>query len=644
MTDTLGLYEDNPIAKLRYQPRPLISYVEMSDDELAKNVGGVLAMDVESFANYFLIAFKDVKSHKVVTFQLGDDFKDDEFNIDKLHWIMHNYICVGFNTLTYDVPMLWLSYVHQDTVLLKEASDDLIAGSMQHDLQNKHHFRVFKTNHIDLIEVCPLHGSLKLYGARLHAKRIQDLPWAHEQSLEGDQIALTRDYCINNDLDITILLYDNLTEQLNLRRSLCVEYDDDFMSLSDAQIAELIIVKEIKKLTKKSPSRPKLDPKAVFKFKTPDNLFFQTDYMKGILKTIESLEFRVTLEGRLIRPKIMDELQICINDSIYRMGVGGLHSSEKSVAIFADNNHELHDRDVAGYYPRIILNLKLFPIHLGKDFLIVYDGLNVRRLTAKQIKDLAKSESLKVTVNGTFGKSGSPGSFIYSIPMFIHILLGGQLYLLMLIEHLEIFGIPVVSANTDGVVMRCPKDKIDLMKVVIEEWEKTTHFVTEETQYKAVYSRDVNSYLAIKTNGEVKGKNLFYDPWRSKNARDAYWRFQKNPARQICCEAVEEFIVKGVPISKTIRECKDIRKFIEVRNVAGGAHKNGDYLGKVVRWYIGSGELGSINYITDNSLVANSQGAIPLMDLPDKLPSNLNFSYYVKKAEEMLLGMGLKKR
>jgi len=73
-----------------------------------------------------------------------------------------------------------------------------------------------------------------------------------------------------------------------------------------------------------------------------------------------------------------------------------------------------------------------------------------------------------------------------------------------------------------------------------------------------------------------------------------------------------------------------------VKNVTGGAHKNSEYLGKVVRWYYGQNEHGTINYIKNNNCVPESKGAVPCMDLPKELPQNINYEWYIKRAIEML--------
>jgi len=623
-----------PITLKPYVPRAPIPFTPLTDNELADHQGTTLIFDTECFANFFLIAFKHIQTGHVLTLTHPID-------AEKLDWIMRNYTLVGFNSLKYDLPLISLALTQAPLQTLKRLSNDLIKGLYFKQAQQNYSFSIPKTNHIDLIEVCPGHGSLKLYGGRLHAARIQDVPWAAEQFLKDWQIPVTQDYCIN-DLEVTELVYNGLQEQLALRTSLSKEYKQDLLSKSDAQIAEAVIGSELKRIKGRYPSKPKMQVGAVHRFKAPANLTFQTEQMRGVLEVVEKAEFKIGADGYLERPKEIEELRVCLGGSVYRMGIGGLHSSEETISHIADEGFELEERDVAGYYPSIILNCKLMPKHLGNDFFVVYKNIVDRRLAAKKAKDLAVSENLKVASNGVFGKSGSPHSIIYAPEMTIQITVGGQLYLLMLIEMLEDSGVPVVSANTDGVLIKCSNALKDKMNSIIQNWEAATGFVTEATQYKAFYSRDVNAYLGVKLDGSVKGKSVYYDPWRGAGAKDKYWRFQKNPTCQICVEAVELFLTKNIPIEQTIMGCKDITRFVAVKNVTGGAHWNGEYLGKVIRWYFAKDIKGTINYITSNRIVADSEGARPCMDLPLELPCDVDYDRYIKRAEGMLQDMGWK--
>lgn len=623
-----------PVVMKPYQARAPLQYEIATREELIAGAGGTMVFDVECFENFFLVAFKNISTKKITIFTAP-------FNEEKLRWVMQNYTCIGFNSYKYDLPLVWMAYANQNMEVLKMASNDIInTNAWPGEIINAYSITMRPCDHIDLIEVCPLRGSLKLYAGRLHAKRLLDLPWAGSQSLEDWQIPITQDYCIC-DLDDTELLFNNLKEQMQLRYDLTKEYKEDLRSKSDAQIAEAIITSELFRLTRKRPKRPQISPGSMHKFVPPDNLYFQSDYMKGVLKTVTDASFYIADTGYLIRPDEIKNLEIKLGSSVYRMGIGGLHSSEKTMAVVADENRLLVDRDVAGYYPAIVLNCKLAPKNLGLSFLVVYQNLVSRRLEAKRLKNLAVSENLKVAVNGTFGKTGNPYSILYAPDVIVQILLGGQLYLLMLIEMLEMGGVPIISGNTDGCLMHCSKDKYQAMLDIVKEWERITGFETEEAQYKAVYARDVNAYLAVKTDGTVKGKNVYYDPWRiGASAKDQYWRFQKNPTCQICVEAVELLITKGISIEETIRQCTDVTRFVAIKNVTGGAHFNGEYLGKVVRWYYANGASGTINYIKSNRIVADTEGAVPLMDLSDELPSDINYDYYVQRCKDMLTDMG----
>ncbi len=635
-----GLIEIGSKVQLKpYQPRPFKAVELMTEHDLNSCVGQFAFVDVELYKNYYLVGFK---------FQNGKYLSlEAPFNNRLLSWIMHNYRTCGFNSLKYDLNIIWYSYLTQDCRDLQQLSDALIFENLfSAQAAKEFNFTIFKTSHVDLIEVAPLRGSLKLYGARLHAPRIQDLPYPIDRELSDEQKLVVKNYNYN-DLDSTELMFNNLTEQLKLRADLSAQYRSDLMSKSDAQIAESVIGNELRSLTGKWPSKPEIVTTGFHQFKVPNNLLFQTDHLKSILDKIAAIKFTVNDNGRL-EPSEMNNIRIQLGSSIYRMGIGGLHSSEEVRALKAKEGFELIDKDVASYYPAIVLNLGLFPKHLGENFLKVYSMLRDRRITAKKAKNIAISECLKITINGTFGKTGSPYSFLYAPEMTIQITVGGQLYLLMLIEMLELAGIPVVSANTDGIVIECPHSKREQLNEIFKQWEKITGFETEETLYEAIYSRDVNAYLAVKRGkdgkAEFKGKNDYYDPWRGKSAKDGYWRFQKNPTHQICIEAIERLISDNVPIQDTIRNCQDITKFVCIKNVKGGAHKNGEYLGKVIRWYYAMDCVGTCNYITSNNKVPETDGAKPCMDLPDIFPNDINYSWYIEKTVEMLQDIGYYKR
>jgi hypothetical protein len=205
----------------------------------------------------------------------------------------------------------------------------------------------------------------------------------------------------------------------------------------------------------------------------------------------------------------------------------------------------------------------------------------------------------------------------------------------MLIEELELNGIRVVSANTDGIVTYYQESQIPTLQDILFNWEIQTSYTLEQTDYRELASRDVNNYIAVKLDGKTKCKGCFGEASLSKN-----------PDGLIIYEAVAEFIANGTPIEKTITNCDDVRKFVTVRRVTGGALFDGKYLGKAVRFYHSDNfKLAdmSLIYAKNGNKVPMSQGCRPLMNLPDdKLvyDDDIDFNYYITKAKEVLKGVG----
>jgi hypothetical protein len=142
----------------------------------------------------------------------------------------------------------------------------------------------------------------------------------------------------------------------------------------------------------------------------------------------------------------------------------------------------------------------------------------------------------------------------------------------------------------------------------------------------------VNSYVAIKDSGSVKGKGAFAAP-----------NLMKNPQFPIITEAVYAYLGEGKPIAETINACNDVTKFLMVRSVTGGAKFGDEYLGKAVRFYYTS-ELsmdGCIRYAKNGNKVPMSDGAKPLMQLPDKMPTDVDRQMYVRMANDCLKDFGL---
>ena len=629
-----------------------------TDAELmAVPAGDVFVFDTECYYNFWYCAFKHLKSGKYVAFERspGADFAPL-----KLSWMLWTFCIVSFNGRNYDIPMIALAVSGANCGQLKQASDAIIKEDLRpFDFEKRYKVNIPNVNHIDLIEVAPLQDSLKIYTARLHCERMQDLPIQEDAILTEEEAAIIRPYCCN-DLDNTELLFNELAAELQLRMEMSKEYGVDLRSKSDAQVAEAVINNELKKVLGYYPKRPDLTSGLVLQYNAPDFICFQTPQLNAAFEAIKAARFQLDALGKPIMPPEIEKLTVQIGNSKYNLGMGGLHSTEKCVAHISSDEIVLADNDVESYYPRTILNQRLFPSHLGEAFLVVYENIVNARLHAKHMAAKCKKEgdkagakhwktiadSLKITINGSFGKLGNKYSTLYAPQLMLQVTITGQLALLMLIEALELEGIPVVSGNTDGFISKYPKSQHEKVRAIIASWEQWTDYKTEETKYLATYSRDVNNYIAVKEKGDSEAR--YIDEQLGCKTKGVYSErgsalnsvLSKNPENLICTDAVLQLIKNGIPIVKTIKECRDIRRFVSVRNVKGGAQKEGVYLGKVVRWYYANNQAGTINYVLSGNKVPNSDGAKPLMDLPEEFPNDINYEWYLKEATSMLFDIG----
>jgi len=618
---------------------------------------------------------------------------DHPLDITGLRRTLSQYRVVTFNGLGYDFPIIALALAGADNATLKHASDQIIVHQARPwDITRD---SLEWCDHVDLMAVKPGDGGLKMLMAKMHAKKLQDLPIDPSASIAWYQRVLLHEYC-RNDLAGTQQLLDTFPAQLRLREEMSVEYGIDLRSKSDAQIAEAVM----KSLLPFKVERPHIPAGTQFHYRPPGWLRFQS---LGLLDLLARNPFTVTDSGSV---EMTDELAntiIRIGGSAYQMGIGGLHSTESKVVHRADDEYSIQDADVASYYPSLILNTEIYPRQIGSQFATTYRGWYESRLSAKHRaeelgielerggavaeieRELAKckteADSKKVVLNGSFGKLGSKWSIFYAPSEMIQVTITGQLALLMLIEMLESCGIAVISANTDGVVIKCRRDMEWLRDQCISWWESVTGLIMEYTNYRMIASRDVNSYISVKTDGKVKRKGAYAEA----KPQGGGW---PNPTGQVCVDAVVAYLAHGTPLRDTVYACNDIRQFVYVRQVKGGGSylptaalpksttlremrevlqaggvplgigikndtlreiyakhrervmRGAEYLGKACRWYYAQGAVGCI-LTPAGGLVARTEGCRPLMELPDTLPDDLDREWYVAEARSLLADLGL---
>lgn len=605
----------------------------------------VCVFDSEVYTNWTLFYFRNVDTREEWRFE-------HPLDLPAIRKVVREHRLITFNGIGYDIPILMLALKGATAEELKKASNRIIVHNLKPwNFEKEFNIKVNPKDldHVDLMEVAPMTGSLKLYGGRMHSRHIQELPIPHDKILTEEDKAILRQYC-GNDLETTTDLYRSLSSQLALREVMSATYGIDLRSKSDAQVAEAVIRSECEKIVGERVFKPGDLTGNKYTYAVPSWMTFR---IFDVLDDVRASEFIVNDKGSVIMPKALESKKLTMGNSTFKMGIGGLHSTEERQIVLADDQYVLIDIDVESYYPRIILNQGLYPPHIGPAFLTVYQRLFDRRVVAKgQVKELkaqlktqfdgavlkelervsAVNEGCKIQINGSFGKLGSRFSVLYAPGLMVQVTLTGQLALLMLIERLsEVLDCAVVSANTDGVTMRCHKSSLDDCLAVVKEWETLTNFKTERADYSGLYARDVNNYVAIMTDGDVKTKGVY-----GKGLP-----LQKNPVATICSEAVVAYLKSKTPVEETIRTCEDMRKFVCIRSITGGALYHGAFLGKVIRWYYSTEELDPFTVKNNGYAVPKTEGARPCLEIPIFVPEDLDREWYVREATSMLQDMGV---
>lgn len=586
---------------------------------------------------------------------------------------------VGFNSTDFDYPLVCAALDGWNESDLKDLANDIIENSLrQWQTMKKHKITERRFDHIDLMEVAPgVKISLKRYAGRMGYKTMMDMPFHHDDDLTVKDLPVVQKYCFN-DCGVTEALFNELRDQIKLRERLSNEHRVDLRSKSDAQVAEAILRKQlgITKLIDRPPPRG-------IRFSCPE--FIQTDssIILDLIEQMEGEQFRINQgNGSPEAPDWM-EPDVALGHGTYKVGIGGLHSThDLKLHLEASADRLISDFDVASYYPNIIMKAGLIP-RLGGDkgelFIDVYKDIYEQRIAAKRAGDKAVANALKIVLNGTYGKLGSIFSAFYSPDLMLAVCLIGQLNLLCVIHELEkIDGVKVESANTDGIMVSYSPSVREQVLAVFEANSALTNFEYEETPYKRVAMANVNNYLAVTTDGKVKAKGLY----ASINPKENPLFLMKNPTMQVCSDAVAKYLTHGVDVEEYIRSQTDMRYFVTIREVQGGGIQyereewfddweeiadrqwirpgwnkkpverksrpkpillgvGGRPFGRVARWYMSCLEQPPICNVVTGNRVAKSEGAKICMNLPDKLPPDLDYNWYINEAKEILRALGV---
>ena len=657
-----------------------------------------LTFDIETYSNYTLFALRDMDKN-LITFEIrGKHNTLTDKQIKKLNKLLTKNIIVTFNGLKFDEPITAYAFdKHTALEIYLKVQEIIQDGVSVYNFYRATRTKKFITNHIDIMDVARGSASLKLYGARLGTKKLQDLPYSPETKLTNDEMDEVLSYCENDNV-LTDELFKYLKDDLELRSEMGKQYNMNFMSFKGAKIAEMILVKECD-YQGKYPDVPKF-----VRYKAPKYIKFKTPELKALYKQIKNHTYYLSDSGKVMMPDFLKK-EVPFDGINYKFGIGGLHGSISSKTITPNDDELIVDIDYKSLYPSLIIQNDFSPKHIGSKFAKVYQTMYDKRnkelkpkmKTVEYMSDEYKTldrqqNTMKLVLNSSFGQTGQRFSKIYDPNTMLNTTLTGQLTLMMVIEKLYLKGYSTFYANTDGITLLVKKKDLDAIQKITRKFDKKTGLEMEYNYFKSSHIRDVNNFINITTDNSVKSKGAFGEP-----------NLEKNAQTPIVFEAVRQHLLSGIDIETTIRNCNSIHDFCSSRTVTGGAifahdisyesvcvkyskvyqgmrnikklvgldlpaelqiaisehsritkkmldtkekfemafilQNHGKYLGKVVRWYY-STDGSTIHYKKTGNKVPMSEGSMPMMNLTKKLPKDLNYEWYIDYAYRMLEDLG----
>jgi hypothetical protein len=604
----------------------------------------VVIYDLEVYKNYFLATFFEENGVKFFTIEDLNELK--EYISDE------NKVLVGYNNINYDDNILKVIlngenitaekiYQLSSVIISKDKDDDDIKL-----IKTLRWYTKTPWISVDLMQLSFTDDSgtgkagLKELAVRMCHPKIQDLPYDPQKILTNKEKEEVKKYCVN-DVMVTVELWKKLSDEVALRLELNQLYNVDVTSYSRPQAAEEILKQQyIKKsgISYQQLRNLKTDIKQIeLNDSIPAFIHFITPELQDLLGKIKStiLPIRTIKENNKIKKHVdgttLKQI-VCIAGKTYSFGLGGFHSEDSPDSFVSNEAYAITDLDATSYYPAIIILLGLFPSHLTSIWTNNYKEVTEERIKAKKAGETLKAEAMKIIINSSFGKTGNMYSFMHDPKLMVTVTLTGQLSIMMLIEQMELAGIEVISANTDGISCKVPVDKKAEFELIRGQWEQLTKFQLEESTYKKYFRRDINNYIAEYPDGKLKRKGLF----------DYGSLYKKNDANVIAI-ALENYFIRGIPIEETIMSHKNIYDFLHsFKATRGFKIYNGDEeLQRINRWYQSNNGGYTLNKIrlSDNQVikVAKADSIKLINDIKDEaIPEDLNYSYYINEAKEVI--------
>lgn len=377
---------------------------------------------------------------------------------------------------------------------------------------------------------------------------------------------------------------------------------------------------------------------------------FKTKQLQDLLEEMKKVVIYRTNKDSFVR-------EIDFYGTIYTLATGGIHTQDKPVILKSKPGEYVYvHHDYTSYYPSIMISYEVVPAHLNRRvFAKMVDYFKQTRVKCKHTEDKdgfvvpgvhnkLAAEALKIVINAIYGKYGYENFWLYDRLAQMRVTINGQLMTMTLCESLELAGIHVVSANTDGIVIKLPYDKVDIYNQICKEWNETNKMSADDEHYKMLVSLNVNNYFDIQSNDKIEYKGALDPKQYIKDLKKGY-------DMPVVATAVFEYFAHGKSVMETLRNHKDILDFCKTQNV--GRQFEVVYQkvvdGKVVdihsqrhvRFYVSTkGVVIMKEHVSTGARSVLASGKpvqiLNLLDDKDISERNIDYAYYYEEAYKII--------
>lgn len=387
-----------------------------------------------------------------------------------------------------------------------------------------------------------------------------------------------------NDVYIVCEMFRLYSDEIKLRYQITSSYEVDVLNSSRSNIADRLFEKFYSEFSGLKP----------FQWKGKKTIRTVMSFNKVILPFIEFKtpelqyllsEMKHTSVTSLGKDSFMKEIKL--GNLVYTIATGGLHTQDiprelRSKIVMSnsstgedlwsdmtDDSYIYIHWDIMSFYPSLIVNFNVAPKHMNEGcFVKLVKWLRDTRVEAKHsieeyIDGIPKgvlAEVLKIVINSLYGKLGDENSEICDRLAVLKVTINGQLLIMMLCEELELNGIEVISANTDGIVVKLYKKDKAKFDEIAEHWKEVTKFGADSEEYNCYINRDINNYCVQEVNGKMTYKGDLNPKMYATDLKKGY-------DMPIVAQAVVNYFIDNKPILETLYECKNILDFCKTQNV-----------------------------------------------------------------------------